>query len=119
MAQMNGEFLNSTTYEFKMFQPGTYIIADCTPLLYVESLYLEEGDELSMRLGRSYSLDPVILPHTATNKEVEYTSSRPSVVSVDKYGTLTAEKTGTAVITIAAKDGSGKKCKLRVTVTEK
>lgn len=119
MAQMNGEFLNSTTYEFKMFQPGTYIIADCTPLLYVESLYLEEGDELSMRLGRSYSLDPVILPHTATNKEVEYTSSRPSVVSVDKYGTLTAEKTGTAVITVAAKDGSGKKYKLRVTVTEK
>lgn len=119
MAQMNGEFLNSTTYEFKMFQPGTYIIADCTPLLYVESLYLEEGDELSMRLGRSYSLDPVVLPHTATNKEVEYKSSRPSIVTVDKYGTLTAKKTGTAVITVTAKDGSGKKCTLRVTVKEK
>lgn len=119
MAQMNGEFLNSSTYEFKMFQPGTYIIADCTPLLYVESLYLEEGGELSMRLGRSYSLDPVVLPHTATNKEVEYSSSRSAIVSVDKYGTLTAKQAGTAVITVAAKDGSGKKCTLRVTVTEK
>lgn len=118
MAQMNGEFINSNTYEFKMFQPGTYIIADCTPQLYVESLYLEEGEALSMRPDRSYSLDPVILPHTATNKEVEYSSSRPAIVSVDKYGILTAKKTGTAIITVTAKDGSGKKCTLRVTVRE-
>ena len=118
MAQMNGEFLDDGFYEFKMFQPGTYIIADCTPLLYVESVSLDEGEELTMRLGRSYSLDPLVLPHVATNKEVEYTSSRPEVVSVDKYGTLTANKVGMSVITVTAKDGSGKKCTLRVSVTK-
>lgn len=118
MAQMNGEFLKDGTYEFKMFQPGTYIVADCTALIYVESLHLEE-ENLTLRLGRSYSLDPEILPHTATNKEVAYTSSRPQIVSVSKYGTLKALKTGTAIITAEAKDGSGKKCKLRVNVVEK
>ena len=76
MAQMNGEFLKDGYYEFKMFQPGTYIIADCTPLIYVETLALEES-ELTLRLDRSYSLNPEILPHAATNKEVTFTSSRP------------------------------------------
>jgi len=72
-----------------------------------------------LRVGRSYSLDPEILPHTATNKEVSYTSSRPQIVSVSEYGTLKGLKTGTSIITIEAKDGSGKSCKLRVSVVEK
>ncbi len=118
MAQMNGEFLKDGYYEFKMFQPGTYIIADCTPLIYVESVSLEM-DELTLRLDRSYSLDPEILPHTATDKAVTYTSSRPHIVSVSKYGTLKALKTGTSIITIETNDGSGKKCKLRVNVVKK
>jgi len=118
MAQMNGEFLKGGYYEFKIFQPGTYIIADCTPLIYVETLALEES-ELTLRLDRSYSLNPEILPHAATNKAVTYTSSRPQIVSVSEYGTLKALKTGTAIITIEAQDGSGKKCKLRVNVVKK
>lgn len=118
MARMNGEFLSDGTYEFKMFQPGTYIIADITPLIYVESLELEE-ETLTMRVGRSYSLDPEILPHAATDKTVSYTSSRPKIVTVSENGTLKALKTGTSIITVEAKDGSGKSCKLRVTVVEK
>lgn len=118
MAQMNGEFLSDGYYEFKMFQPGTYIVADCTPLIYVETLVFEE-DAISLRVGRSYSLDPVILPHTATNKEVTYTSSRPKIVSVSEYGTIKAWKTGTALITVEATDGSGKHCTLRVNVVDK
>ena len=115
MAEMNGEFLKDGSYEFKMFQPGTYIIADCTPLIYVETLVFEEA-ELTLKVGRSYSLDPVILPHEATNKELEYSSSRPQIVSVDEYGTITANARGTAIIRVEAKDGSGKNCKLRVKV---
>ncbi len=118
MAEMNGEFLSDGNYEFKIFQPGTYIIADVTPLVYVESLMFEE-ESLTLRVGRSYSLDPVILPHTATNKEVTYTSSRPQIVSVSERGILTALKTGTSIITVEAKDGSGKTGRLRVSVVEK
>ncbi len=118
MAQMNGEFLKDGSYEFKMFQPGTYIIADCTPLIYVDSLKLEE-EELTLRLGRSYSLNPEILPHTATDKSVKYKSSKPHVVSVSERGKLKALRTGTAIITVTSQDGSGKRAKLRVNVVEK
>lgn len=118
MGQMNGEFVTSTTYEFKMFQPGTYIIADCTPLIYVETLALEE-ETITLKVGRSYSLDPEILPHTATNKEVTYTSTRPQIVSVSKYGTIKGLKPGTSIVTVEATDGSGKRTKVRVNVVNK
>jgi len=118
MGQMNGEFVSGSTYEFKMFQPGTYIIADCTPLIYVETLALEE-ETITLKVGRSYSLDPEILPHTATNKEVTYTSSRPQIVSVSKYGTIKGLKPGTSIITVEAADGSGKRTKVRVNVVNK
>lgn len=115
MAEMNGEFLKDGSYEFKMFQPGTYIIADCTPLILVETLVFEE-EELTLKVGRNYSLEPVIRPHEATNKKVEYSSTRPQIVSVDENGMLTAHAKGTAIIRVEAKDGSGKSCKLRVKV---
>ncbi|MBR2408598.1 MAG: bacterial Ig-like domain-containing protein [Lachnospiraceae bacterium] len=115
MAEMNGEFLKDGSYEFKMFQPGTYIIADCTPLIFVETLVFEE-EELTLKVGRNYSLEPVIRPHEATNKKVEYSSTRPQIVSVDENGMLTAHAKGTAIIRVEAKDGSGKSCKLRVKV---
>lgn len=118
MGQMNGEFVTNSTYEFKMFQPGTYIIADCTPLIYVETLALEE-ETITLKVGRSYSLDPEILPHTATNKEVTYTSSRPQIVSVSKYGTIKGLKPGTSIVTVEAQDGSGKRTKVRVNVVNK
>lgn len=118
MAQMNGEFLADGTYEFKMFQPGTYIIADCTPQLFIQSIRFEE-EEINLRLGRSYSLDPEITPHMATDKTLTYKSSKPHVVSVSEYGKIKGLKTGSAIITVEARDGSGKKAKIRVNVVEK
>lgn len=117
MAEMNGEFLKDGMYEFKMFQPGTYIIADCTQMIYIETLELEQT-ELTMRVGRTASLDPVIYPFTATNKTLTYTSSRPQTVSVSKEGTLQALQPGAAIITVEAQDGSGKRCRLVVYVKE-
>lgn len=117
MAQMNGEFLKDGSYEFKMFQPGTYIIADCTELVYVESIELDEP-EITMRVGRSYSLDPAVYPHTATTQEVIYSSSRPNIVSVDENGLVEALEPGAAVITVESTDGSGVTCKLLVYVIE-
>lgn len=118
MGQMNGEFLKDGSYEFKIFQPGTYIIADCTPLVYVESVTFEEAS-LTLRVGRSLSLDPEILPHTATDKSITYTSSRPQIATVSEYGTVKGIKAGTTIITVTAQDGSGKSGKIRINVVEK
>lgn len=106
MAQMNGVMLKDGTYEFKMFQPGTYIIADTTKMIYVEEIVLDE-DTVSVGVGKSISLKPVVYPFSATNQELTYTSSRPNVVEVDENGLVTGLKIGTAIIEVEATDGSG------------
>ncbi len=45
-----------------------------------------------------------------------WTSSNPSVVSVEQDGLIRGHKEGTAVVTCSASDGSGRKASVRVTV---
>ena len=52
----------------------------------------------------------------ANQEAVKWTSSRSSVVSVDKEGNITAKRRGTATIKAKATDGSGKYATIKVTV---
>ncbi len=51
------------------------------------------------------------------NGNLEYTSSKPSVASVNEYGEIVGHKAGTATITAKLLDGSNKKATLTVKVT--
>lgn len=81
----------------------------------VSSIKAETGN-LRLAIGKKYTVKPLVLPVTASDKSLQFRSSRPSVVSVDEEGTLRAKKKGTAVITCAARDGSGVKTSFTVTV---
>lgn len=74
---------------------------------------------LSMEEGTSRTLKVQVSPTNATNRKVAWKSSNPSVVSVNQSGKLRAKKTGTAKITVRAKDGSGTKAVCRITVKRK
>ena len=63
-----------------------------------------------------YILQYIITPDNATDKSVTWTSSNPSVVTVDENGIITALKAGTATITATTNDG-GFKDTCIVTVT--
>lgn len=66
------------------------------------------GGKKSMTVGESYTVEAVrVVPDNATNKEVTWSSSNPSVASIDTNGTVTAKAAGTATITATAKDGQG------------
>ena len=68
------------------------------------------GGKKSMTVGESYTVEAVrVVPDNATNKEVTWSSSNPSVASIDTNGTVTAKAAGTATITATAKDGQGAK----------
>ena len=54
---------------------------------------------------------------TLTDPLITWTSSAPSIASVDKDGKITAKSQGKATITCAATDGSNKKATCAVTVT--
>lgn len=75
--------------------------------------------KLTMTVGEKKALSVTVKPDNAFNTNLAYSSSKSSVVSVDKNGKLTAKKAGKAVITVKTKDGSKKSVKITVTVNAK
>ena len=57
--------------------------------------------------GKTKTLSAVVSPSSATNKSLKWSSSKTKVATVTQKGKIKAVKTGTAVITVKAKDGSG------------
>lgn len=72
--------------------------------------------ELTLGQNINATIVVTVLPETATDKRVSYTSSAPNVASVDEQGILTANAEGEAVITIKAMDGSNVKASVTVMV---
>ena len=72
--------------------------------------------ELSLYVGGSESLSVTVLPSDATDKSVTWTSSNAAVASVSADGKVTANKAGTAVITVKTADGG---CQATCAVTVK
>lgn len=59
----------------------------------------------TMNVGTNAQCTVTITPDNATNKNVTWTSSDASIISVDQNGNLTAKSTGTATITVSSQDG--------------
>lgn len=60
---------------------------------------------LSLSVGDSEILVATVVPPRATDKSVAWSSSAPSVASVDQGGKVTAKSAGSAVITVTTNDG--------------
>ena len=65
---------------------------------------------LSMSIGATNQLTATVKPSNATNKSITWSSSNPSVVSVDSNGKITALKQGTAKIYAKADNGVFDEC---------
>ena len=70
----------------------------------VTSVTLNESS-LDMNVGDTETLEATVYPSNATNKSVTWTSSDPTVASVEN-GVVTANKKGSATITVTTTDGS-------------
>lgn len=70
----------------------------------------------TMKVKGTQKLKLTVNPATADNAKVAWSSSNTKVATVDKNGKVTAKKKGTVTITAKAKDGSGKKATIKITV---
>lgn len=70
---------------------------------------------LTLEAGKTGKLSATVLPASATDKTVIWSSSKPDVASVSSNGTVTAKKAGTAVITATAVNGKSASCTVTVT----
>ncbi|MBQ7812669.1 MAG: Ig domain-containing protein [Bacteroidales bacterium] len=79
--------------------------------LDMTNVEMEPGDELR--------LNETVSPQNATNKGVKWSSSNSSVVTVSKYGLITATEEGTAIITVTTDDNAmTAECTVKVKLTE-
>ena len=69
----------------------------------VESVEITEA--LTFDIGTSHTLTPTILPKNATNKDVTWTTSNSSAVSIDHNGRLNILAAGEVTITVTTDDG--------------
>jgi uncharacterized protein YjdB len=72
---------------------------------------------LELAQGGSKALTATVVPVTAANKNVSWSSSDPQVATVSSSGTVTGVAPGTATITVTTADG-GFTANCEVTVTE-
>ena len=77
------------------------------------------SEKATLLAGQRALLRYVLEPLDVTNGEVAFTSSNEAIASVNENGIVTALSDGTASITVAAQDGSGKKDSLELTVARK
>ena len=72
---------------------------------------------LTMDALGMFQMTASVYPDSANDKRITWSSSDPTIASVDENGLVTALKKGTATITAAAMDGSGVKSTCKVTVS--
>ena len=70
---------------------------------------------LSLEVGKTGQLSATVLPNSATNKSVSWSSNNEAVATVSSKGIVTAKKAGTAVITATAVNGKSASCTVTVT----
>lgn len=70
----------------------------------------------SLYVGESTTVSAAVTPADATNAELTWSSSNTAVATVDQNGNVKAVGKGTATITATAKDGSGVKGSVSITV---
>lgn len=98
---------------------GTALSDTCVitvnPIL-AESLLISLTDT-TLHVADTFTLSCAVLPLNTTNPAVIWTSSDPTVVSVDSLGFCTALSLGSATITVSTLDGSALSASCAVLVT--
>ena len=111
------ELTDSTNATISFIMPGNNVTLTTAYTTLVNKVSLDKT-ELALTVGDTQTLTATITPDDANNKNVSWSSDKPSVATVDKNGKVTAVAAGTANITVETVDGK-KTANCVVTVTAK
>lgn len=75
--------------------------------VHVQLIYSKVA-AVTLEKGQKLSVEGALYPENSADTVIIYSSSDPSVASVDKEGNVTANKAGTARITLTCRDGGFK-----------
>ena len=98
---------------------GTYISEECKVrvIIPISSITVEQNS-IYLDGGKKYKPTYSFKPGNASIKALSFESSNPEIASVSDDGTIEGNKTGNAIITAKAIDGSGKSVAINVKVVD-
>lgn len=73
-------------------------------------------NDMKLHVGQEVDLCPIFVPTNTTDKDVKWSVSKSSVVSISD-GVLVAKKAGDATVTVTSKVDTKVKCKFKVSVS--
>lgn len=83
------------------------LLFGCT--VQVSSIEISD-DNVSIAVGKGLSLVAVIQPDNASDKSIVWSTSDPTIATVDEYGVVTAVGVGSATITARSSNGKSSSC---------
>ncbi len=92
-----------------------YDITVTAATVYVTKVELSHSSA-TLEEGETLLLNEYVYPANATNRHVNWSTSKAAVATVNSYGLVTAKSEGTATISCYAADGSGCHATCRITV---
>ena len=97
----------------------SYQLIILPPLISVTGITIESAGGISMlESGQALQFSAIVLPETASNKELDWSISNGSgSASISKQGLLSAGNPGTVTVVAAAIDGSGISDNFLITIT--
>lgn len=96
---------------------ATFTVTVTKKVIKVTKISLSASTLLT-KVGRTEKITATVTPTNADNRAVTWSSSAPTVASVDQSGNIIAKSVGNATITVTAKDGSGVTATCWVNVTD-
>lgn len=106
LASANAEGTSTITATLVGYETVKCSIDITVSFIHVESVELGFNDGKTLHLGDNLQLNPIFTPAQVTNDHVSYSSSNPSIVSVNASGYVTANAAGTATVTVETDDGN-------------
>lgn len=82
-------------------------------IVKVTAIELSDSEKTAT-VGTSFTITATVKPDNAWNRTVTWSSSDPSIATVDENGTVTAIAEGEAIITAESADGVKAECKVTV-----
>lgn len=94
---------------------GDYM-AYCIVTVMEPVTLIEIPEYMEVGVGKKKTIEAKVSGETASNKELEWDSSDPSICKINTKGVITGVRLGKVTITATAKDGSGSYAECEVTV---
>ena len=95
--------------------PEIYANIYVNVITYVDSIQFNTPS-IKAFAGYTTTIDYTVLPETASNKKIKWSSNNKDVAIVDKTGKITLKNAGTTTIYAKAMDGSGKVSRIDIIV---